>query len=158
MAFLRDKEYIYTTNLFIDKNGEILDCYRRVSKTWKSNLACERYKSGDDFQPFEFMGKTMLIAICGDLWFDEYIKRINEFKLDYILWPLYIDYSKQEWESEALKEYNQQVSQLNAPVIMVNSYMKYFPGAIGGAYLFDDGKIKESLPLGEIGSLLIHLK
>lgn len=155
--FEKDKENIYTSNLFIGKNGKIIDLYHRVSKTWTHNNACERYKSGDDFHTFEFMGKTILVAICGDLWFDENIKRINEFKKDYVLWPLYIDYSKAEWESEALEEYNQQASQLQAPILMVNSYMKDSCGALGGAYLFDNGKILDSLPLGETGSLFINL-
>lgn len=151
--FEKDEESIYTSNLVIDKNGKNLDLYRRVSKTWTSEKACERYKSGDDFHTFEFMGKTILVAICGDLWFYRYIERINEFKSDLILWPLYIDYSKEEWESEAMEEYNQQVSHLHEPVLMVNSYMKDGVGAMGGAYLFDNGKALESLPLGEIGAL-----
>lgn len=146
---------IYTSNLVINKNGEILDLYHRVSPTRTIENVSEEYKSGDDFHTFEFMGKSILIAICGDLWFDKNIKRINERKPDIILWPLYIDYSVDEWESEALEEYNQQASLLCAPVIMVNSYMRDSKGAVGGAYLFSQGKVMKSLNLGDIGSLSV---
>lgn len=156
--FEKDETSIYSSNLFIDKKGETLNLYRRVSKTWTIEKASECYKSGDDFYTFEFMGKTLVVAICGDLWFEDNIERLNKCKTDLILWPLYIDYSINEWEQEALAEYNQQVSKLNAPILMVNSYMKDGKGAVGGAYLFNKGKVIESLPLGEIGLLSINLK
>lgn len=156
--FEKDEASIYSSNLFIDKNGEIIDLYHRVSKTWTIENASEKYKSGDDFHTYEFMGKTILVAICGDLWFDENIEKINDFKADLILWPLYIDYSIEVWERKAMEEYNQQVSQIHAPILMVNSYMKDGNGAVGGAYLFNNGKVLECLPLGEIGALSLSLK
>ena len=146
---------IYTSNIVIDKNGGIIDLYHRVSPTWTIENVSEEYKSGDNFHTFELMGKSILVAVCGDLWFDKYIKRINKLKPDIILWPLYIDYSVDEWESKALEEYNQRASMLCAPVLMVNSYMRDSKGAVGGAYLFSQGKVMKSLNLGDIGSLSV---
>ena len=154
----KEQRNIYSSNLCIDKNGDILDVYRRVSKTWTPEHAGRHYKTGDDFHTFHFMDKKLLVAICGDLWFAENLDRINELEPDLILWPLYIDYSIEEWSRGEKDEYARQVSGLNAPVLMVNSFLQESKGAVGGAYLFDGGAIKDSLPLGEIGSLTITIE
>lgn len=154
----KEQRNIYSSNLCIDKNGDILDVYRRVSKTWTPEHAGRHYKTGDDFHTFHFMDKKLLMAICGDLWFAENLDRINELEPDLILWPLYIDYSIEEWSRGEKDEYARQVSGLNAPVLMVNSFLQESKGAVGGAYLFDGGAIKDSLPLGEIGSLTITIE
>ena len=49
-----------------------------------------------------------------------------------------------------------EVSKLKVPVLMVNSYMKDGAEAVGGAYLFSKGEIKNTLPLGSIGEIIIH--
>lgn len=154
----KEQRNIYSSNLCIDKNGDVLDVYRRVSKTWTPEHAGRHYKTGDDFHTFHFMDKKLLMAICGDLWFAENLDRINELEPDLILWPLYIDYSIEEWSRGEKDEYARQVSGLNAPVLMVNSFLQESKGAVGGAYLFDGGAIKDSLPLGEIGSLTITIE
>ena len=154
----KEQRTIYSSNLCIDKNGDVLNVYRRVSKTWTPEHAGRHYKTGDDFHTFHFMDKKLLMAICGDLWFAENLDRINELEPDLILWPLYIDYSIEEWSRGEKDEYARQVSGLNAPVLMVNSFLQESKGAVGGAYLFDGGAIKDSLPLGEIGSLTITIE
>lgn len=141
-----------------DWRKNIVLLYRRMSKTWTPEHAGRHYKMGDDFHTFHFMDKKLLVAICGDLWFAENLDRINELEPDLVLWPLYIDYSIEEWQNEAKDEYAKQVSGLNAPVLMVNSSMQDSKGAVGGAYLFDGGAIKDSLPLGETGSLTITIE
>lgn len=154
----KEQRNIYSSNLCIDKNGDILNVYHRVSKTWTPEHAGRHYKTGDDFHTFHFMDKKLLVAICGDLWFAENLDRINELEPDLVLWPLYIDYSIEEWSRGEMDEYARQVSGLNAPVLMVNSSLQESKGAVGGAYLFDGGAIKDSLPLGEIGSLTITIE
>ena len=154
----KEQRTIYSSNLCIDKNGDVLDVYRRVSKTWTVKDAGQQYKTGDDFHTFHFMDKKLLVAICGDLWFTENLDRINELEPDLVLWPLYIDYSMETWSRGEMDEYARQVSGLNAPVLMVNSFLQESKGAVGGAYLFDGGAIKDSLPLGEIGSLTITIE
>lgn len=148
--------YIYSSNIVIDKNGEILNIYRRVSKTWKLT-GDNRYKEGDDFHTFTFMNKKILPIICGDLWFNKYIKRINSIDKDFIFWPLYIDYSISEWESSGLRDYIDQSSKINVPILMVNSYSIDEYGAIGGAYEFYKGEIKNKIDLGSLGELKIEL-
>ena len=154
----KEQRTIYSSNLFIDKNGDVLDVYRRVSKTWTPKHAGQQYKTGEDFQVFHYMGKRFLVAICGDLWFAENLDRINELEPELILWPLYIDYSTEEWLAGDKDEYVRQVSGLNAPVLMVNSFLQESKGAVGGAYLFHGGMVKASLPLGETGSLSIPIE
>lgn len=99
----------------------------------------------------------MLVAICGDLWFDENIARINELEADLIFWPLYIDYLKDQWDKEAKFDYSEQTSKSKAPVFMVNSYMEGLDTAKGGAYFFEGGLIIQELALGKAGSLEIEI-
>src|SRR5690554_2651205 len=49
---------IFCSNIFINKNGEILNHYRRISSGWKVVSKCdEHYKEGSEFSTFNFMGK-----------------------------------------------------------------------------------------------------
>ncbi len=154
--FERFENNIYSSNLIIDKNGKVLDIYRRVSKTWTIKNTTQEYRSGNEFKTVDFMGTKLLVAICGDLWFEKNIETMNKLNPDFILWPLYIDYTEDEWFNGACEEYKEQVSKLKAPVLMVNSYMKDGAEAVGGAYLFSKGEIKNTLPLGSIGEIIIH--
>lgn len=148
---------IYSSNIFINKFGEVSDIFRRVSKTWTVKDASCEYKTGNEFHKFDFMGVKIVVEICGDLWFEDNIKKINELAPDIILWPLYIDYSLNEWRDVAEVEYKHQAAKLKAPTLMVNSYMNDSIGAIGGAYHFSKGEIKSSVPLGRVGELTIEI-
>lgn len=153
----KDSGNLYSSNLLVNKDGQVEDIYRRVSKGWTIKNVSHQYKIGEDFSIFEFMGKKFLTAICGDLWYEKNLKKINDLNPDYILWPLYIDYSLEEWEEGAKDEYLDQVSKLKAPVLMVSSYMEDERGALGGAYFFKDGKIFKALDLGRKGQLVVEL-
>lgn len=148
---------LYCSNLVIDRNGNIIDLFRRKSPGWKDESAGPNYCEGKDFQTFDYKDKRILVAICGDLWFDENIARINELEADLIFWPLYIDYLKDQWHKEAKFDYREQTSKLKAPVLMVNSYMEGLDTAKGGAYFFDRGLIIQELALGKAGSLEIEI-
>lgn len=148
---------IYSSNLFINNDGEILNVFRRITKTWTVQNVSREYETGNNFQTFFYKGRKILVAICGDIWNVDNIAVINELNPEIILWPVYIDYSAKEWNDTAKAEYIEQVSPLKAPVFMVNSYLYDNKGAVGGAYVFYKNKIIKCLPLGEIGELSIEI-
>lgn len=148
---------LYCSNLVIDRKGNIIDLFRRKSPGWKDTSAGPNYCEGKDFHTFNYKDKRILVAICGDLWFDENIARINELEADLIFWPLYIDYLKDQWDKEAKFDYREQTSKSKASVFMVNSYMEGLDTAKGGAYFFEGGLIIQELALGKAGSLEIEI-
>lgn len=148
---------IYSSNLFVDAQGEIIDCYRRVSKGWKIPTADLHYREGEDFHRFTYNGYAWTVALCGDLWDDWYLERIKRKQMDVLVWPVYVNFSIEEWENQQLQDYAQRTKPLTCPVIMVNAYNEC-DGAYGGAFLFHQGQIIDRLPFGCSGCLEIALK
>ena len=143
---------IFCSYVFIDKNGEILAHYRRVSPGWKDVTKCDyHYKEGGKFSAFGFRGKKFLIAVCGDLWDDINIEIIRTFKVDAVLWPSHLDYTIKQWENE-LQDYLIQTSKLKKPALLINNISAT---SHGGCYLFEDGKVMNKLSMGEEGFLII---
>ena len=71
------EDCFYSSQITIDSNGNIIDLYRRVSPGWKEKFATEQYREGNGFHIFSYMGKKIIVGLCGDFWFDE---NINEAK------------------------------------------------------------------------------
>ena len=156
----KDQDYFYSSQITIDKNGEVLDLYRRVSPGWKERFAGEKYREGSNFHTFLFEGKKVVIALCGDLWDDDNICKINALNPDVIWWPVYTDYNFNEWNNSVKNEYAEQVSKLSAPILYVNSLCIDKADeeeiAKGGAVLFDGGTIKEEIASGKGGILIVE--
>lgn len=152
----RDHQDIYCTNIFINEDGEILNQYRRQSIGWKENYDSKNYKEGDRFKTFEYKGKKFATAICGDLWTRSLVEELKDLSknIDYLLWPLFIDYSIQEWNTSAKSDYINQLKDIHCPVLMVNGYSQT---SKGGCYVFDKGEISEELALGNVGILTIEI-
>ncbi len=152
----REGKTLYSVNLVIDKNGAIINRYRRQSVGWKTKEADAHYMEGENFIPFSLEGKRLAVAICGDLWHDEILERTKLLQLDALLWPLYIDYSPTDWETEQY-EYAARAAQLPYPVLLINSYSEYASAAKGGACHFQNGVIAARSPLGGIGILEVEI-
>lgn len=158
----KDCGAFFSSQMTIDKNGRIIDLYRRVSPGWKKPFAGKEYREGSGFHTFSFLGKKVAVGLCGDLWYEENIIRLNELKPDIVWWPVYTDYSYLEWNNTAKLEHAKQSDKINAPVLYVNSVCKEDRTddceiARGGAVLFEKGKIKEELPAGKEGILIAAL-
>ena len=138
----------------------MIDLYRRVSPGWKEPSAGKEYCEGSGFHTFDFLGKKVAVGLCGDLWYEENIARLNELKTDVVWWSVYTDYSDLEWNHTAKFEYAAQDGKINAPVFYVNSVCidksDGCEAARGGAALFDKGFIKEELPAGNEGILIVE--
>jgi len=150
----KDEGTIYSSNMVISDDGQIINNYRRISPGWKEPMADTRYyKEGKGFSLFEYKGKKFTTAICGDLWNDKNIESIKQLKADCVLWPLYIDYSIEQWENGEKEEYALQVKEIPAPVLMINSHVDAENGAKGGCCVFLDGHVLKELLMGNIGIL-----
>ena len=153
---------LYDTQITIDKNGDIIHVYRRISKTWKEIFVRDsHYAEGDSFSTFSLMDKTFMVALCGDLWYEEILKEAMGIKSDYLIWPVYLDFSSERWNKEEKHPYCKQAALLSRPTLLVNCYcldkeeISYY--SKGGACYFDHEEIIKEIPSGEEGILLLNL-
>ena len=155
--FEKDNDSIYSSQLTIDKNGCIIDNYRRVSEGWKEKYADEHYKEGRSFKPFDFLGKKFIVALCGDLWYDENIDIIENIDTDIVLWPVYTDFISYQWNSLIKYEYAGRVQALYRDVLFVNSYKLNGSEeeAKGGCCQFNNDEIIKESPSGKEDVLLV---
>lgn len=155
----KDCGTFFSAQMTIDQNGRMIDFYRRVSPGWKEPFAGQEYCEGNGFHTFHFLGKKVAIGLCGDLWQEANIACLNELKPDLVWWPVYTNYSDLEWNNTAKLEYAEQAGRINAPVCYVNSVCMDKSNtceiAKGGAALFENGFIKEELPAGKEGILIV---
>lgn len=152
-----DNDIIYSSYIFIGKDGQIVDNYRRVSPGWKEPIADGNYYlEGEQFHSFHYLGKTFISALCGDLWYLENIEAIKKINSDIVLWPVYVNFPIDEWYNKELKDYLFQVSPLNSDIFYINSLSKN-PNAYGGAYHFRDNQVISCFPLGQDGILVVEI-
>lgn len=158
----RDKDNIYSSQMTIDKNGDIINIFRRVSAGWKESFAGERYCEGDGFHSFNLDGNNIVVGLCGDLWIEGNNARINQLDPDLVFWPVYTDYNYKDWNENIKYDYADQAQKISAPVLYINSYcidkQDEYEIAKGGAALFVGGNIKAELPSGKEGILFVNLK
>ena len=146
----RENECLYSSYALISQ-GNVVHNYRRITKGWKEiSKTDSHYCEGTEIHSFHFKGKNFLIALCGDLW-----DTPESFKTDCtIIWPVYVDYSKEEW-STALEEYAAQAQLASNHVFFINSISKN-PSALGGAFVFEKGQVTQALPFETPGMLIVE--
>ena len=153
---------LYDSQIAIDKDGKIIHVYRRISASWKEEFVKDpRYAEGDHFSAFALMGKTFLVALCGDLWYEDILEKAKQEESDYVIWPVYLDYNADRWNNEEKFAYRDQAALLSRPTFLVNCYcidkedISYY--SKGGACYFDHGEIIKEIPSGDEGILLFDL-
>lgn len=148
----KDGDQLYSSCIVL-ANGEILHNYRRISKGWKEYWKTdEHYAEGGTVGAFRFHDRSITLALCGDLWdFPE------KFKTDDLLvWPVYVNFSTEEWERKELAEYAQQALLAANDVLMVNPIDSH-PINHGGSFHFRNGKIAERIPFDQEKILIVDL-
>ena len=154
----KDDEHIYDSYITISKDGEIVNNYRRVSIGWKEKYASKEYAEGDGIIKFTLEDKSFAIALCGDGWDENNVLVIRDLDVDILLWPLYVDFKEDRWNKELKYEYAFEAKKMAKRVLLVNS-LNYEKDALarGGAIYFLDGIIKDELPAGGEGTLIIDI-
>ena len=156
----QDEPLFYSAQLTIDQSGVIANHYRRVSPGWKLPHAGAEYREGEGFSAFTLFGKRCVLGLCGDLWYEENIAAIRRLAPDVVLWPVYTDYSADEWNATEKLEYAEQAGRLGADVLYVNPVRldrSSDENAFGGAAHFLGGQIAADLPAGREGVLIVEL-
>lgn len=154
-----DTQALFSSSLVIDRYGNIINNYRRISEGWKEYWHTDQmYREGNDFKPFILQDQKILTGICGDFWHAANITLAASHKPDIILWPLCIDYPATEWQNNAKQEYALQTKDLDAHILMINSvsYSDRLGKTYGGACHFYKGEIIAELPVGESGILPVQ--
>lgn len=148
----RDGEKLYSSCALMVQ-GELRQLYRRVSQGWKERSRTDgHYREGTEVSPFLYKDKTCLIGLCGDLW--DMPGRFAQ-RADVLLWPVYLDYSPEEWQASAMGEYAEQAAKCCSKTLMVNSLCD--KKAFGGAFFFKNGRVASALPMGQEGLLMISI-
>ncbi|WP_350344783.1 carbon-nitrogen hydrolase family protein [Proteinivorax tanatarense] len=128
----KENNTLYSSNMVVDLNGKIIDVFRRVSIGWKEPIASSMYKEGQGFHTFTYMDKVLGVAICGDVWHDCFLKELEQMNMDALLWPLYVDFSIEQWNESFQKEYVERTQKLPYPALMINSFVENSQRAKGG--------------------------
>ena len=147
-----DGEDIYSSCALIE-NGEIIHNYRRISIGWKESSKTDgHYKEGNSVEVFDYKGKKCAIGLCGDLW--DFPERFNLGE-DVLFWPVYVGWTKEEWENGGKMEYAEQAKMCCPKTLYVNSICK--EDAFGGAVFFVDGQIQRELAIYNEGILFVEI-
>lgn len=153
------KGAIYSSYMVVDKKGETILNYRRVSSGWRPFDTCADYREGSDFYSFNLDGKVFSCLICGDLWEDKLLLPILEMdeKVDAFLYPVHCDYTVDFWENCEHKEYQKRSAILAKTVLFCNNYTEGKKTAKGGAYVWSKGAELYSLGMGAPKSLVFQI-
>lgn len=149
----RDRERLYSSCAVIS-DSEIVHNYRRISKGWKEYEKTDgHYCEGDEVKPFYLNGKGITLTVCGDLW--EFPVR---FKTDELLiWPVYVNYSIDQWNHGIIDEYAAQAALAASDVLMVNP-IDDDPVNYGGSFHFRNGQTVSRLQFGQEGILVVNIE
>lgn len=148
----RVADALYSSYMLIE-NGAVLHNFRRISRGWKEyTITDHHYCEGPGAALFTYRGKTMTVALCGDLWDTREAFRLGA---EVLLWPIYCDYSLEEWRQGTTDEYALQCKDVAPVTCMVNAICP--PTGFGGCWLFQDGRVKDILPPGHDGLLLVEV-
>ncbi len=150
---------IYSSNIIVNTEGDIIYNFRRISPGWKEKHYWDdfRYREGDKIERFNYKEKNLSLALCGDLWYDdEKLIEYENLEIDALLWPVYVDFSVEKWKTMKY-EYAERVKNIKVPILFINSYLDMENKARGGALVIKDGDILEELEMEDIGVLLYEI-
>lgn len=148
----KDREKLYSSCVVIS-DGEMVYNYRRISKGWKEcSKTDEHHCEGHETGSFYLRGQEATLALCGDLW--EFPDRFSTDQL--IIWPVYVNYSIEEWNRGALDEYAAQAALAANDVLMINP-IDNAPVNHGGALHFRSGRTVAKIPFDQEGILVVEI-
>ena len=148
----KDRDKLYSSCAVISDGG-ILYNYRRISKGWKEFSKTDgHYCEGTETGSFQLLGKQMALSLCGDLW--DYPER---FRTDHLLiWPVYVNYTPEEWDSGVLDEYAAQAALAADDTLMINPIDRD-PVNHGGSFRFCKGRTAARIPFDREDILTVDI-
>lgn len=148
----REQDRLYSSCAVL-ADGKMIHNYRRISRGWKEYTKTDsHYCEGTAARPFELHGRTIMLALCGDLWDDP-----ERFKTEHLLiWPVYVNYSVEDWENGILDEYAAQASLAAKDTLMVNP-VDHDPVSHGGAFRFRNGSVADRIPFDREQILIVEV-
>ena len=148
----RAGDRLYSSCAVLD-DGALLYNYRRISEGWKeARLTDAHYQEGHDVGDFLLRDVRLRLALCGDLWV--YPER---FRTDAtLIWPVYVNYSVEEWNDGELSAYAAQAALAAERVLMVNP-LDSDPVNHGGSFCFERGRVAARLPFDQEGILIVDI-
>lgn len=157
----RIDDILYSSQIFIDADGEILTVFHRVSIGWKEySKTDDHYREGKHFEKFCYGGKSFAIGLCGDLWTDGRPEKMKALNADVVLWPVWCDYKADEWSNSIKHEYAEQAGLCGDCVLLVNPYgadPDTPDVASGGLAHFRNGRIVSELSAGNSGTMIVEV-
>ena len=148
----KDEEKLYSSCAVLS-NGEIIHNYRRISKGWKEySITDGHYCEGNKTDAFHLYGKEITLALCGDLW--EYPDRFRTDQL--LIWPVYVNYTTEEWNQGTLDDYAAQAALVTDDVLMINPIDRE-PVNHGGSFHFHKGQTAARIPFDQEGILIVEI-
>lgn len=157
----RAENALYSSQIFIGRDGAIVHRFRRVSQGWKEYWHTDsHYQEGKGFARFSYGDRSFAIALCGDLWTEGRPEEMMALSPDLVLWPVWCDFKPAEWNGKVKYEYASQAALCGRNVLLVNPFCADLDAsdlAPGGAVWFQDGTIRaEALP-GTAGALIVEV-
>lgn len=156
--FERSGEQLYDTAILLNRQGEIVLKYRRISKGWHwPNSDPSVYKEGTKVViAYLDIGKVCFL-LCGDLFDEDLVQQVASLKPDLLLFPMArtIDDSPDPqdfWDKEELPAYQEQVVKIGSVTLMTGYLDKEY---VGGATIFKpNGEVLTKLPIKKEGLLI----
>ena len=148
----KEREKLYSSCIVIS-DGKIIHNYRRISKGWKEYSKTDaHYCEGNEVAPFQLHGRNIMLALCGDLW--EFPERFRTEHL--LIWPVYVNYTVEEWNQGNIEEYAVQACMAAKDVLMINpidvASMNH-----GGSFHFQNGKTVTRIPFDQEEILIVEI-
>ena len=157
----RIDDILYSSQIFIDADGEIVTVFHRVSIGWKEySKTDDHYREGKHFEKFCFGGKSFAIGLCGDLRTDSRPEEMKALNADVVLWPVWCDYKADEWNDSIKYEYAEQAGLCGDCVLLVNPYCAAPDApdvASSGLAYFRNGSIVSELSAGNSGTMIVEV-
>lgn len=162
----REVNSLYDSAVLIGSDGDIKLKHRRISKGWHGPQA-EAAVCGhrNEISTFQTPFGSLVFLLCGDLFDDEILERVRQNHPDWLLFPFarnFPDYTIDQvrWDQQEMPEYVHRVGMVGVATLMANylAVPELEDGSYGGAWVVKaTGEIQDSLPLGEVGMLVVGL-
>lgn len=146
----KEQNSLYSSCIVMD-GGKTVYNYRRISRGWKEYWRTDdHYKEGSVIKEFDLHNTKIMTALCGDMW-----DHPEKFKTDHLLiWPVYVNFSTDEWDKNELNEYASQAALAADHVLMINP-IDHDSQCHGGSFYFCKGQIAARLPFDREDILIV---